>query len=212
VTAAQIQAIPTSYAGCLFRSRIEARWAVFFDHLGIAWEYEPQGYLVGPNDDRQPYLPDFYLPNAVPGGIWVEVKGVLSAADQRKIFYASHPVYGLPAKSQRTRVLLLGDVPRVEPGWMCWHHAMGWDFDEQWDVDGTATFTVLFRDDGTLLDIGGPGVGVDTMRPEAANPSAWNFTAFVTDAPCLAWWGASHRISRAYRAARSARFEHGERS
>lgn len=31
-----IKAIETSYAGCRFRSRLEARWAVFFDTLGIA--------------------------------------------------------------------------------------------------------------------------------------------------------------------------------
>ena len=39
-----IAAIQTRYAGCRFRSRIEARWAVFFDALGIRWEYEPQGF------------------------------------------------------------------------------------------------------------------------------------------------------------------------
>jgi hypothetical protein len=30
-----MKAIETRYAGCLFRSRLEARWAVLFDHLGI---------------------------------------------------------------------------------------------------------------------------------------------------------------------------------
>ena len=37
---------PTKYAGILFRSRLEARWAVFFDALGISWEYEPETFLV----------------------------------------------------------------------------------------------------------------------------------------------------------------------
>jgi hypothetical protein len=49
--------IETHYAGHRFRSRLEARWAVFFDRLGLRWEYEPQGYLL----DRRPYLPDFKL-------------------------------------------------------------------------------------------------------------------------------------------------------
>ncbi len=40
-------ALPTKYAGITFRSRLEARWAVFFDTLGIEWEYEPQGYKIG---------------------------------------------------------------------------------------------------------------------------------------------------------------------
>ena len=39
--------IPTMYKGIKFRSRLEARWAVFFDTLGIEWEYEPQGYEIG---------------------------------------------------------------------------------------------------------------------------------------------------------------------
>lgn len=50
--------IPTTYQATVFRSRLEARWAVFFDALAIAWEYEPEGYQDG--DLR--YLPDFWLP------------------------------------------------------------------------------------------------------------------------------------------------------
>ena len=36
-----IKAIPTKYADTMFRSRLEARWAAFFDLVGIQWEYEP---------------------------------------------------------------------------------------------------------------------------------------------------------------------------
>ena len=73
--------IPTWYAGQRFRSRLEARWAVFFDRMQIDWEYEPQGYLIGhPADvsDRCPYLPDFWLPSQ---RLWVEVKGAATPAD-----------------------------------------------------------------------------------------------------------------------------------
>jgi len=41
-----IAAIPTRYAGCHFRSRLEARWAVFFDHMRIDWVYEPEGFTT----------------------------------------------------------------------------------------------------------------------------------------------------------------------
>lgn len=54
----QPQAIQTEYEGYLFRSRLEARWAVFFDTLGIEWEYEPEGFVL---EDGNYYLPDFYL-------------------------------------------------------------------------------------------------------------------------------------------------------
>ena len=39
--------IETVYKGFKFRSRLEARWAVFFDACGVRWEYEPEGYIKG---------------------------------------------------------------------------------------------------------------------------------------------------------------------
>lgn len=36
-----IAAIPTLYRGRMYRSRLEARWAAFFDRLGWTHEYEP---------------------------------------------------------------------------------------------------------------------------------------------------------------------------
>jgi hypothetical protein len=66
-----IKPIETRYAGCRFRSRLEARWAVFFDDLEIPWEYEPEGFdLPG-----GAYLPDFRLSMNHPDGpLWFEVK------------------------------------------------------------------------------------------------------------------------------------------
>jgi hypothetical protein len=54
-----ITPIQTIYNGYRFRSRLEARWAVFFDAIGMKYEYEPEGYDLG---DGVRYLPDFYLP------------------------------------------------------------------------------------------------------------------------------------------------------
>lgn len=73
-----IKPIETHYAGCRFRSRLEARWAVFFDTHGIKWEYEAQGFdlpIVGR------YLPDFWLPE---WKAFVEIKGALEREEQRK--------------------------------------------------------------------------------------------------------------------------------
>lgn len=66
----KFHAIDTRYKGYFFRSRLEARWAVFMDTLGIKWEYEAEGY----NLDGLWYLPDFYLPT-FDGGSYLEVKG-----------------------------------------------------------------------------------------------------------------------------------------
>lgn len=63
-----IQAIPTEYAGCRFRSRTEARWAVFLDALDIPWDYEVQGFRTPAGG----YLPDFYLPDL---DLFLEIKG-----------------------------------------------------------------------------------------------------------------------------------------
>lgn len=61
--------IQTNYKGCRFRSRLEARWAVFLDHLHVPWEYEPEGYRL---DNGRCYLPDFWLPSQRG---WLEIKG-----------------------------------------------------------------------------------------------------------------------------------------
>ena len=50
--------IETHYDGYRFRSRLEARWAVFFKKAGIPYSYEIEGFVV----KDKPYLPDFYLP------------------------------------------------------------------------------------------------------------------------------------------------------
>lgn len=53
-----IRPIETTYNGIRFRSRLEARWAIFMDALSIKWEYEPEGFT----DGNLSYLPDFWLP------------------------------------------------------------------------------------------------------------------------------------------------------
>lgn len=65
------QAIETEYKGYRFRSRLEARWAVFFNALGIAWVYEPEGFQLS---DGTRYLPDFWLPEF---NLYVEIKPCL---------------------------------------------------------------------------------------------------------------------------------------
>src|SRR5262245_47051371 len=69
-----IKPIETRYKGYRFRSRLEARYAVFFTALGIKWEYEKEGYNFSsrnPLMDEYNYLPDFYLPDY---DLYVEIK------------------------------------------------------------------------------------------------------------------------------------------
>lgn len=74
----EIKPIETVYKGYRFRSRLEARWAVAFDAMGIKYEYEPEGFDLG---DGYYYLPDFYLPD---DDVWVEVKGKQLSDDERE--------------------------------------------------------------------------------------------------------------------------------
>lgn len=71
----EIKAIETVYKGYRFRSRLEARWAVFFDSLNVKWEYEPEGFKFEASKyygmEETFYLPDFYLPDF---DLYVEIK------------------------------------------------------------------------------------------------------------------------------------------
>lgn len=76
-----LRPIQTIFKGYRFRSRLEARWAVFLDTLGLRWEYEPQGFELR---DGTRYLPDFYLPDQ---GAFVEIKPAVKML-QKRIYLA----------------------------------------------------------------------------------------------------------------------------
>lgn len=67
-----------TYNGHLFRSVLEADYAMTFDALGIQWQYEPMTFRF----PELKYRPDFFLPQSRQ---WVEVKGVFQPTDCRKI-------------------------------------------------------------------------------------------------------------------------------
>lgn len=59
--------IETVCLGVKFRSMLEARWAIFFQQMGISWEYEPEKIQLA----TKVAIPDFFLPSV---GVWFEVK------------------------------------------------------------------------------------------------------------------------------------------
>lgn len=96
-----VKPIETLYKGYRFRSRLEARWAVFFDALGVTYEYEKEGYRFG----RIWYLPDFWLPDQ---GCWVEIKGQEPNEEEKHLA-------GLLAKGTKKDVYLFsGPIPLPE--------------------------------------------------------------------------------------------------
>ncbi len=196
-----INAIETRYAGCRFRSRLEARWAVFFDTLGVKWEYEPQGFKV----DDNCYLPDFWLPETE---TWVEVKGssesLKADADRlTMILDWASPLPGMMGSHGTTGsichgVLFLGPVPMA--GGLTLHpivqHREGlwWE----WAYFAPQMPGVHIR----TLAKRGPTLAYFLQPPECAE---WSVDPLCVN---TTYW--YDETKKAYAAARSARFEHGE--
>jgi hypothetical protein len=185
-----IPAIETRYAGCRFRSRLEARWAVFFDALDLEWQYEPQGFRVG----HRAYLPDFYLPHS---GTWVEVKGAESELDHDLMLAAAEV---LPHSGSGPTLLILGPIPEPPKGgdwaWLGFSvegvgHGETEVFDGWW---GFGPLGILHA-----------AAETSTAGPVSAGRGDW-LTPQLNMIRNI-----DPRVIRAYRDARSARFEHGQR-
>lgn len=197
-----IKAIETRYAGCRFRSRLEARWAVFFDRLGIQWEYEPQGYQIGPSGwnsgpgfGPRPYLPDFWLPQE---SLWAEVKGSEDDLDHTLILHAVIPHWGLPDSNG---MLILGPLPRpggrVAHSILKFHEGDVWRDWAEFGITGTVIHEPRSHTSGDDDWLGGDHG--DVRKPDPPLVSC----AYLPGTP-------GDFITAAYEAARSARFEHGE--
>lgn len=194
-----IKPIETRYDGHRFRSRLEARWAVFFDELGVSWDYEPQGFDLG---ELGFYLPDFWLEDH---GCWFEVKGACPEYDSLEVrrLRALSNTSGSPAILAHGRigdfahVLFAYDLTDSSGGEFqgagMWRHI---------DAQGLLTFgvdtsrrRVLFSDQYFQREI--PWVVNESDREVSSHKQVWNVTPHK-------------QVWNAYMAARGARFEHGE--
>jgi hypothetical protein len=179
-----IKAIETHYNGYRFRSRLEARWAVFFDTLNVRYEYEPEGFELL---DGTWYLPDFWIADL---RSFIDVKGQVSERiDLTKIH---------SWRKQDAIIVLCGtpgnaDIKQYCPNRIDEHCAFSLcqdcgalilvDRDVLPDKDVAICWVCSSRgaNDFQVFKLGGEG--------------------FIVPDP---------RIEAAYEAARSARFEHGE--
>lgn len=209
-----IAAIETRYKGCRFRSRLEARWAVFFDALDIKWQYEPQGFEIKTawEEDKTKwlYLPDFYLPDF---GTWVEVKGdskSLSDDYLQMIAWAIDWGGCLPnveESDKTTRGLLwLGSIPfvneRCRPSHLIFQHSRGgWMRTVCFDPVRKLFPSVQIGDLNTSDYFDATSGNTDDIRMMIDDFS--RCTRVFNDAP-------SWELRQAYIDASSARFEHGE--
>ena len=63
-----MKGVSVEYNGIIFKSKLEAKWACYFDCIGIKWQYEPNLFKFKNNIY---YKPDFFLPQV---NLWAEVK------------------------------------------------------------------------------------------------------------------------------------------
>lgn len=192
-----MKAIETFYKGYRFRSRLEARWAVFFDACGVKWEYEPEGFDLG---DGNYYLPDFLLHDVrvwrdyfyTLDNLWVEVKGVLTLQDAKKIYkFANFPLSEDIVPPENSIYVVTG-FPEKD-GWAC----------QSYMSDASETFSDWnFAVPYNLCTVDGD----------------W-FTGWIgiDDAGKLSIFGNGYtkhedykKTEQAFDLARQARFEHGE--
>ena len=190
----EIKPIQTYYDGHWFRSRLEARWAVVLKYLGVPYEYEPEGFDLG---DGMRYLPDFRVKcyglrgnyeRKEPFDLYIEVKGKMTAEDAAKIkrFTNWRDQYGL----RQYPVLIVDKIPDegCATGWELYENPVGFELTpfnyETIDGDWFGAYPAATRDGKFYL------FGADSN--------------YINDDD-------ADRMELAYRAARCARFEHGER-
>jgi len=210
----EIKPIETVYNGYRFRSRLEARWAVFFDTLGIKYEYEKEGYEIEDfcSSKTWYYLPDFYLPETK---TWVEVKGDLENVTVDYWAMLANAVdYGgqLPdvADSWQTErgILILSNIwiPSNKDmiiEFPCIQHYKGVHISSLAFFDSGLKFTHCYNTDLVDAGWGAESAGTEMKRLISHNlPDGMWVDAFEGQQ--------NNRVNIALKAAKSARFEHGE--
>ena len=204
-----IKAIETRYKGYRFRSRLEARWAVFFDALGLTWDYEPEGFET----DAGWYLPDFRLTIDNPSDnpwVWVEVKPQkLNETEREKAFavssYTNAIVFELNQIPEPENIRPYGTYVGVR--YYVGSHMK--DVRSMWCTNDL----IGFYEDQTQIS---PGTGnlpdalkfdTDYWRNKYGNEHTYHFLNGMVRELQI---GRGCSCTAAINAARSARFEHGE--
>lgn len=128
-------AIPTTFDGVQYRSRLEARWAAFFNKIGWKYTYEPF--------DGDGYIPDFLIHGAAP--LLVEVKPAVTRADFDAV--TGKVERGLAGVWQRDVLIVGADpLPDIDPNyndsdWFRPAGLLGEFCGEGWDFDAGLWFT-----------------------------------------------------------------------
>ena len=126
-----MNAIPTHYNGINFRSRLEAKWARFFDLLGWNWDYEPV--------DFDGYIPDFYLHGDNP--CFVEVKPAMKLEELTSLNEQSY----LAMDGTGKRILYLGATINIPD-----HRCPYYGYKDHTHLGAIVEFCTWKDEDGTF--------------------------------------------------------------
>ena|SRR5260370_3390594 len=170
--------LETRFDGYRFRSRLEARWAVFFKTLKIAYEYEKEGY----NLNGTYYLPDFWLPALE---CFIEIKGIRPNEDEARRALL------LAGATKKKVYIFFGNIPLPEE---IPHSNSAWCFPD----DRSAENSYWWCECPICEEFGIGKYGLVHLLP--CQHISWLLQQYDTP-----------RLRAAYQAARSARFEKGER-
>ena len=190
-----IKAIETEYKGYRFRSRLEARWAVFFDACRVRWEYELEGFVLS---NGQYYLPDFLLHGVegrAAGDLYVEVKGQMTEADAQKIY--SFSGWEMCRDGIENPILIVAGIPDGDSICDIEDYCQDWGYRGFPGIQGGPYPFNFETIDGDYF-VAHPGINRNG-RFELFGDDG-NYTCERNDAA----------TERAFRIARQARFEHGE--
>ena len=229
-----IKPIETQYDGYFFRSRLEARWAVFFKSLGVPYEYEPEGF----RRNGVWYLPDFRVKcwglrgekSGPPFDLYIEVKGNMDAESAEKL--KTFTQFGEAWVEEMKR-----ETGAVYPDWeeYCYKTTDEYiracaKYDailEEWVKKNLLPVLVVgdipeYAEDFNVMDKRYPfgsacgiaynsyeGIDGDSFGAMPAADKAGRFYLFGQDSNYVNKEDVE-RVTRAYLAARSARFEHGQ--
>lgn len=103
-----LEPIDTVYKDYRFRSRLEAKWAVFFEKMGWNWVYEHEGFKL----PSGPYLPDFYFPDL---DIYAEVKPFEFSEEELKKCSELSELKSKDRIQDGVDVILLVGQPELKP-------------------------------------------------------------------------------------------------
>jgi hypothetical protein len=188
----RLEPIETKYKGYRFRSRTEARWAVFLDSIGAEWEYEKEGYNV----EGTWYLPDFWLPyesmRNEGWGFWVEIKPTPLDLQQVHLLAELARFTG-----HRTFAICGQPWPRKHKIYIFQHHHGGTPA----KIPLVSGGEIVEVDHHKGTEFGGTGCHLYVRGDDRDFP-------FIEGSKI--WSAPPGALERAFRAARNARFEHGE--